>query len=116
MNRYRGQKGQMGLFGPEAFGAQLRDEAMAIVAEHADPEWMARAAACIGELAATGEEFTSEDVLDRVGSTREPRALGPLFMAALRSGAIVKTRFALARRPSRHRAPVQVWRGEPRRG
>ena len=96
---------------PQARAA--RDEAMATVEAFSDPEWVKLVDDFIGLLAATGRPFTSDDVW-RMGvvKPREPRALGPRFMAARTAGLIERTGVW---RPTaqvlRHACPIAEWIG-----
>lgn len=96
-------------------GAQLRDEAIQQVEEHADPDWKDVAYRVVATLTETMSEFTTDDVwyeLQRSpNSTHEPRALGAVMRRAARDGLIVPTdRYRESTRPICHRSPKRVWR------
>jgi len=95
-------------------GRTLRDEALERVERAAPDDWKARAWTRLLQLAATGRDFTSEDVTATAGKAPEPRALGAVFSTASRHGLIRKSGFAVATSPTRHVAPIQVWRGVQR--
>lgn len=92
-------------------GARLRDEGMARVESHADPDWKAAAAATVEQVARTHREFTSDDVWEAgLPKVAESRALGPVMSAAARAGLIVSTdRFVSTTQPKSHRSPARVW-------
>ena len=92
-----------------------RDAAMAQVAEHTDPEWLAQAERAVGHLAALREPFTADSVWEQlaarqVPAPREPRALGPVMKRAVRDGVIRWTgNYDSSTR--RHCTPVRVYVG-----
>lgn len=66
-------------------------DALRRVEEHADDDWKGAAAVALQQLAATGREFTSDDVRDAIPdhiTTHEMRALGPVMKAGIRDGLI----------------------------
>lgn len=112
---------QPSLFGVEAtqpslLGEALRDAAIDRVEEHAEPDWLAHAAAAIRIAAAAGE-FTTDDVwriLDERGldRPRERRAMGAAMRAARRDGVVEPTdRMRPTSRPEGHRNPKRIWKG-----
>ena len=82
------------------------------VAHNASPDWKEEALAVLARVAKTMPELTTDDVWHLVKEvTHEPRAMGPVMKAGATAGIIEATdRFKLTDRPSRHRAPVRVWR------
>jgi hypothetical protein len=88
-----------------------RDEALRRVDEHADPEWKDVAYDAVVLTARNFREFISDDVwkVSDLPSTREDRALGPVFLKASRAGLIAKTDRV---RPSvrSHLSGKPVWR------
>ena len=87
-----------------------RDEALERVEAGAEPDWQAAALAALEITARRLPDFISDDVWDSgLPSTREDRALGPIFLAAARAGWIAKTDRV---RPSRrsHASGKPVWR------
>lgn len=93
-----------------------RDEAMARADGHADPLWRDAAMRVIRSLAASGAEFTTDEVwsaLARSGHvTHEPRALGALMVQAGKAGIVKPTdRYRNSRRVECHARPVRVWVG-----
>jgi hypothetical protein len=95
-----------------------RDEAMDRARRGTDPEWAAKAAEAIRDLATveelTGDPFTADDVWEllesrQVPAPREPRALGPILRAlSTPGGPILGVGYAPSRR--RHGSPVMSYR------
>lgn len=86
-----------------------RDDALEQVADAADAEWLELACAVILQVARAKRTFISDDVWDAgLPSTREDRALGPVFRKLAMERRIYKTG---AMRPSNrsHRSPKPVW-------
>lgn len=100
----------------ELFKARAaKEEAMRRVDDHADPDWRPFMMGIITETARTKRRFSTDDVLklarERHGpETHELRALGPLMASAARCQLIRKDGFEICQRPSRHCAPIQMWR------
>ena len=67
-----------------ADGAQLRDEAVERVERNADQRWIEMARIVVQRLSARQGHFTTDDVWVRVGSPREPRAMGAVMTWARR--------------------------------
>lgn len=94
-----------------------RDTAMAVVDRAAQEEWKDQCRRALWHLAKTRENFTTDDVWDRlaemgVDTIGEPRALGPVVMRALRAGAIRDTgRMARSRR--RHATKITIYERNP---
>lgn len=92
-----------------------RDKAVAKVHGGADPEWLVVAARAVDVVAGTHDEFTADDVWQKldgwgVERPREQRALAPVLLAAKRAGQISPTsEFRSSARRSRHAAPLRVW-------
>jgi hypothetical protein len=97
--------------GPEE-GKRLRDQAVESV-EAAHEEWVAYAGIALYQLCQEREEFTSEDLwlrLDRA-DIEEPRAMGAVFSNARRAKMCERTdRVTEAKRSTRHRGSVRIWR------
>lgn len=90
----------------------VRDEAIARVDEHADPDWKCEALnalyAAIHQVG-IGADLSTDDV-DWPG-VREPRAHGPIMLAAAREGLIEHTdRVRRSHKTSCHAAPKALWR------
>jgi hypothetical protein len=94
---------------PQARAA--RDQAIERVDTHAESEWKAQALAAVKATAERLPDLISDDVWETTGlpSTREDRALGPVFQRAAREGYIAKTDRV---RPSvrSHLSGKTVWR------
>lgn len=91
-----------------------RDAAVRQVAENADAAWMAQATDVVAALAASRAEFTTDHawtMLDTRGvpAPREPRAMGPVIVAALRAGTIRPVGYTQSRR--RHAAMIRTYVG-----
>lgn len=85
-------------------------EAITRSGDNADPEWFAEALRIVCQLAVVLPDFTADAVWERLGTTREPRALGAVMRQAAASGVIVKTdRVRPSRRVECHGRPMAVW-------
>jgi hypothetical protein len=80
--------------------------------------WVETALDAVAQLAATGRDFTSEDVIELVGvphvggGANRNNAVGAMMSAAAKAGLARKTgRYVEARRPVSHARVVAVWRG-----
>ena len=97
-------------------GRELRDASIQQVEEHANPEWKVDAYAALLAVAKERETLTADDVWEVLATTssaetHENRAMGPIMQSGRRSGLIENTgRTVPCRRPSRHVAPVTLWR------
>jgi hypothetical protein len=67
---------------------------------------------CIRTLAATGREFTADDVRPLLPSVG-PQTIGAGFRRAVARGLIEPTGYRQSTTPSRHASVVRVWRGTP---
>jgi hypothetical protein len=85
---------------------------MARVEEAADDGWKDRAWDALMRRAADRHHFTTDDIWDDLDGDipREPRALGPLVMRAVRAGLIADTG-AMAPSRRRHHTKQTVWAG-----
>lgn len=103
-------------FSLDEYAAEVaKRAALRQVEEHAAPDWKTYALATVKQVARGHAEFTTDRVLaamqDAPVATHELRALGPVMIAAARSGYIVATeRFEISDSQSRHRAPKRIWR------
>ena len=81
--------------------------------------WHSRAWTALHELAATGDPFTADDLIDRVGPPDQSHransrnsSIGGLFSQAASDGWIVSDgRVVRSRQPHRKGGAVRVWRG-----
>lgn len=94
--------------------AQTREEAIARVDEHADPDWKSTAYNVGRALAATRPTFTSQDIFDAMPDTvhtHEPRAMGAVIRALKRDGVLEATdQFVSSTSVLAHGRPARVWR------
>jgi hypothetical protein len=87
------------------------------LAATAVPAWSILARLAIDQLAATGADFTSEDVVALVGlprgkpGTNRNNAVGAAFSGAARRGVIREVGRTNASRPALHARRLTVWRG-----
>lgn len=101
-----------------AIARGVRDQVLADTEASTDQEWRDACRQAIWHLATTRATFTTDDVWERLeqmgvanGST-DPRALGPVVMRALRSGAIRDTgRMGRSRR--RHATKITIYERNP---
>jgi hypothetical protein len=97
-------------------GDALKQEGMTRALDAA-AQWRARAWLAMHELAADGEPFTSEDLVELVGLPRRVEgantnnAVGAIFSAASRRRLIERVGIRNARRPALHAAALTVWKG-----
>jgi hypothetical protein len=100
-------------------GEQLKQDGMSLAAQAA-ADWLDDAWLALVELVRTGRDFTSEEVVERVGlprgtpGTNRNNAVGALFAAAAREGIITRVGFRKAVRPDLHARLLTVWRGVAR--
>jgi len=72
---------------------QARDVALDRVEQASEPDWEGKAFVAVRKTAEAFREFISDDVWSHTGleKPREGRALGPVFLHAVRAGWIRKT-------------------------
>ena len=95
-------------------GQTLRDDAVKRAEDHAHDDWKQSAREGLDLLAATGQEFTSEDIRALIPAditTHEPRALGGIVKKSIADGQIVSIGFRESSNPQAHCRPVRVFRG-----
>lgn len=97
---------------PTKSGAQLRDEALEAVD---DPPWKAFALQALEKVARRQDELSSEDVWEEleimgIPKPSEGRAMGPVLMAAVKSGWIIPDRYEHATNPKHHAMPKRIYR------
>jgi hypothetical protein len=111
---HRGKKSPGKKPASEKVARRERDVGMSSVERNAAETWKAAMWDVVVRLAASGEDFTTDDVwfaaerLD-IPPVHDGRALGPLMMRASRQNVVEATGY----RPSvrRHLTPIRVWRG-----
>jgi hypothetical protein len=88
-----------------------RDEAIRRVDDAADPEWKAAAAWAVYYVCLTESLFTPDDVwASGLPKPREPRALGPVMLRAVKGGLCRKTgRVVPSQSPTQHRNYLNEW-------
>lgn len=99
---------------------EAKREGMERAALGADEAWKLAMEVAVVETAKKKQRFTTDDVFITLyqdnpnpPTTRDRRALGPIMLAAARSGVCRKaddTPWRPTQRRSRHAAPLQVWR------
>ena len=93
------------------FGKALRDEGAATVEDNTPDDWRAACDNAIASLAATGQEFTAEDVRAICGDPpNHPNAMGARFLAASRSGLLERVAYRRPARATSHASVIAVWR------
>lgn len=75
-------------------------------------DWRDKAAEAMAELAATGEEFSADDLVEKVGPPPHPNMLGPTFGNAARADLINAVGFRQATRASAHARVQRTWKGK----
>jgi hypothetical protein len=95
------------------------EDALAEVEENADKKWKNAALAQIRYLCVSRDEFTADDVWDRLDmlpvATKEPRALGAIMRRAVKEGWMRSTeKFVKSRRVESHRRPIVTWQSRLR--
>lgn len=100
----------------KAEGDARKQDGMARAAKGASHVWLMAVESAIHYVATQQRELTTDDVWERLAqgtpvATREHRAMGPAMKAARAKGWIeVTNSYVKTERPSRNRAPIQVWR------
>lgn len=93
-------------------GRRLRDDGMRTALHASDIRWKAAAESALSDLAASGVDFTADDLRARVDTLAAPeKALGAIFGAAARRGLIECIGITTSSRPQRHGGLLRVWRG-----
>jgi hypothetical protein len=97
--------------------AEITDEAIARSYRNADPDWLRIAFTEGIQLAMDDDEITSDDLWERMEEhhpdvkTHDHRAMGAVMRKLKAEQAIRPTTlYRQSRRPSRHGAPIRVWR------
>lgn len=94
---------------------QAKADAIAQVEAHANPDWSQRAYRAVCQVAANRQQLTPDAVIGLLKHQgdwppREPRALGPVMLRAVKAGVIRKTdRMVNSALPERHCRPVPVY-------
>lgn len=89
-----------------------RDRGAEAASDATSDAWRTACDAAIHRLAASGREFTAEDVRALVGDPpTHPNAMGARFLAASRSGLVEKLGYRQPSRASSHASVIAIWRG-----
>lgn len=91
-------------------GRRRRDDGMRTAEHTSDVRVRAALETVIRDLAATGQEFTADQVRQQVDPA-SPQLLGAAFSRAARDGIIVCVGATTSASPSRHGGLLRVWRG-----
>lgn len=75
-------------------------------------DWRAKAATAMDELAASGEEFSADQLVEKAGPPPHPNMLGPTFANAARADLINAVGFRQATRASAHARIQRTWKGK----
>lgn len=115
---FSGTTPQCRLCGAPLDGGTMRAAGVALAEHHAPGSWTQAAERALTALAISGDDFTSEDVIEAAGLPRgevglnRNNAVGALILRASQMGQIVKAgRRIPSRRPRSHGAQLEVWRG-----
>lgn len=93
-----------------AQGQALADESITRAGAAAPDDWIIDARRILRAIAATGREFTTDDLWERTASPPEPRAMGAVIRWGVDQGLIRDTgRSRKSRRPECHARPVTIW-------
>jgi hypothetical protein len=93
-------------------GKQLRDIGAAQVSENTCEEWVQTCDGIIMAMAASGVDFTAEDVRGMAGDPpHHPNAMGARFLAASKRNIIVRIGFSNSKRRERHASMLAVYKG-----
>ena len=94
---------------------KTKDQAIAEVESHADPQWIAKANEALDILIKNNQEFTSDQVWKLLDSWQVPRPHAPSAMGAImRRAALAKRikktgRFIPSAQSTNHQRDVAVW-------
>lgn len=93
---------------------KTKEEGMAQALDNANIDWKNEVEKRMTFLLENKRFFTSDDVLvyltDRNIKTHNNSALGSVFNKYARRGYITTAGFVLSTRPSRHKAPIRLWK------
>lgn len=94
-------------------GRRLRDEGAAAAGTTSPTAeaWRSAAAEAIQVLADQGEQFTADDLVDRVGLPPVPNMMGSVFLTAKRRDVINLVGYEPSSRPSNHARIQRIWVG-----
>lgn len=92
---------------------QRRDHGAQFAEWSLDSRWRLACEHAIADLAASGREFTADDVTDRIGPAlgSATGGMGAMFRKMVTAGVIQPVGYRQSRRAERHGSVVRVWRG-----
>jgi len=93
-------------------GTTLRDAGVEKVTLNTSEGYRESFNRVLGEMADTGQPFSSEDVTAVVGQPSNPNTVGALFIGAAKRGVIRKCGYRQSTRPERHAAVIALWEGK----
>lgn len=93
-----------------AEGERLRDAGMTTAEEAAEDD-LAAIDLLIARAAATGNEFSANDLRAHIPPGTNTAAIGARFAHARRRGVIQATGYTTSTDPGTHAHPVRTWRG-----
>ena len=100
----------------ESKGSILKNIGMDNVRSGANDEFVAAAYQALTKAARELQHVTTDDLMERMPdglSTRNLKVLGPIMRSAVKQEIIIKDEtlpWVPCKRPSRHHAPMQVWK------
>lgn len=95
-----------------ALSAALKAYGIALANENGDKFWRSCFDAAVDHLAASGREWSTDDVFALgVPTPDHPNRVGAAINAAMKTGRISPVGYRLSSRPSRHAGVVRVWVG-----
>ena len=92
-------------------GWQLALTGMGLADGAESGDWKNRADATMEDLAASGRDFTSEDLISVVGMPSHPNAMGMRFVIAKRKGLIERVGWKNSSINRQHAHALGLWRG-----
>lgn len=91
-----------------------KEEGMAKAIDHANEDWKNAVEKRMIFLLRNKRFFTSDDVMiylnDRNIKTHNNSAIGSVFNRYAKQGYIREAGFVISNRPSRHKAPIRLWK------
>lgn len=93
-----------------------KESGMADALDHANEEWKNAVEKRMNFLVRNKRFFTSDDVMiylnDRNIKTHNNSAIGSFFNRYAKQGFIREAGFVISNRPSRHKAPIRLWKSK----
>ena len=95
---------------------KTKEEGMALALDNANEEWKNAVEKRIRFLMANKRYFTSDDIMiyltDRNIKTHNNSAIGSYLNKYSKRGFIREAGFVISNRPSRHKAPIRLWKSK----